>query len=81
MVSAKYKIRAPEIYYSEGYGDLEGYPVVVLVDDMTASAGEIIALALQEQVGAKILGTKTFGKGSIQTMELYEDGDSLKYTI
>jgi carboxyl-terminal processing protease len=51
------------------------------MDDMTASAGEIIALALQEQIGAKLVGTTTFGKGSIQTMELYDNGDSLKYTI
>jgi len=81
VVSAKYKSRAPENYYSKWYGDLENYPVVVLVDDMTASAGEIIAMALQEQIWAKIVGIRTFGKWSIQTIQVYDDGDSLKYTI
>jgi C-terminal processing protease CtpA/Prc len=36
--------------------------VIVLVDGMTASAGEIIAMALQEQMGAELVGTQTFGK-------------------
>jgi C-terminal processing protease CtpA/Prc len=36
--------------------------MVVLVDGLTASAGEIIALALQEQIGAQLVGTQTFGK-------------------
>ncbi len=48
---------------------------------MTASAGEIIALALQEQIGARVVGTQTFGKGSIQTLYDFADGDSLKYTV
>jgi len=52
-----------------------------LIDGMTASAGEIIAMALQEQAGATLLGTQTFGKGSIQTMDEFVDGASLKYTI
>lgn len=47
---------------SLGYNDLTNMPVVVLVDGMTASAGEIIALALQEQIGARVVGTQTFGK-------------------
>gem|GEM_PF-1071183 len=60
IVSAKYRIRPDETFVSQGYGGLEGYPVVVLVDEFTASAGEIIALALQEQIGAKIVGANTF---------------------
>ena len=56
-------------------------PVVVLVDGMTASAGEIITLALQEQIGARVVGTQTFGKWSIQTLYDFADGDSLKYTV
>jgi carboxyl-terminal processing protease len=56
-------------------------PIVVLVDGLTASAGEIIALALQEDIGAKIIGAQSFGKGSIQTMEEFNDHASLKYTI
>jgi carboxyl-terminal processing protease len=56
-------------------------PVIVLVDWMTASAGEIIAMALQEQMWAKLVGTQTFGKWSIQTMDEFTDWASLKYTI
>jgi len=55
--------------------------MVVLVDGLTASAWEIIALALQEQIGAQLVGTQTFGKWSIQTMDEFNDGASLKYTV
>ncbi|MCX6823357.1 MAG: S41 family peptidase [candidate division SR1 bacterium] len=81
VVTAKYKTFEDEEYLSRGYNDLTGLPVIVLVDGMTASAGEIIAMALQEQMGAKLVGTQTFGKGSIQTMDEFTDGASLKYTI
>jgi carboxyl-terminal processing protease len=37
-------------------------PIVVLIDGLTASAGEIIALALQQHIGAQLIGTTTFGK-------------------
>jgi len=81
VVSAKYRVWEDESYKSIGYGTFEGLPVVVLINDMTASAGEIIALALQEQVGAKLIWTTTFGKGSIQTLNIFDNGDSIKYTI
>lgn len=80
IVSSKYKQLWEEEFYSRGYESL-GLPIVVLVDGFTASAGEIIALALQEQIGAKLIGTQTFWKGSIQTMEDFDDWASLKYTI
>ncbi|MDD3262651.1 MAG: S41 family peptidase [Candidatus Absconditabacteria bacterium] len=80
IVSSKYKQLGEEEYYSRGY-DVFQKPIVVLIDGYTASAGEIIALALQEQIDAKIVGTQSFGKGSIQTMEDFDDGASLKYTI
>lgn len=57
-----------EVYYSDGYAEFMATPTVVLVDSLTASAGEIIAAALQEIQGAVIIGTKTYGKGSIQTI-------------
>ncbi|HMT27452.1 MAG TPA: S41 family peptidase, partial [Candidatus Absconditabacterales bacterium] len=81
VVSTKYKAYPDEVYKSKGYGDFENFPVVVLVDGMTASAGEIIALALRENGGATIVGSTTFGKGSIQTMEELQGGASLKFTI
>ncbi len=81
IVTTKYRIYPQEVYKSYGYGDFENYPVVVLVDWLTASASEIISAALRDNIGAKLVGTKTFGKGSIQTIEDFEDGSSLKYTI
>lgn len=81
VTNTKYRTMDDEKYFSEGYNDLTGMPVVVLVDGMTASAGEIIALALQEWDGATLVGTQTFGKGSIQTMDEFADGASIKYTI
>ncbi|MBU0626726.1 hypothetical protein KKG31_06660 [Patescibacteria group bacterium] len=81
IVTAKYKTYEDEVYKSKGYKDLQGMPIVILIDGLTASAGEIIALALQEQIRAIIVGTQSFGKGSIQTMDEFKDNASLKYTI
>lgn len=81
LVTAKYKKFNDEVFTSKWYGDLENIPIVVLVDGMTASAGEIISMALQEQVWAKLVWTKTFGKWSIQTIDNFSDWDAIKYTI
>ncbi len=81
VVSARYKWYEDENYYSKWFGEFEWIKTIVLIDGMTASAGEIIALALQEQIWAKLLWTNTFGKWTIQTLDEFKDGDSLKYTI
>ncbi|ASS76564.1 peptidase S41 [Tumebacillus algifaecis] len=56
-------------------------PIVVLIDEGTASAAEILASALKESGGVPLVGTKSFGKGTVQTTKQFEDGSDIKYTI
>jgi len=81
ITTAKYSTFPEEKYESEGYGDLEGLSLIVLIDGLSASASEIMAAALDQQANALLVGQKTFGKGSIQTLHGIDDGSSLKYTI
>ena len=55
--------------------------IVVLVNGNSASASEILTLALKESAGATVVGTKTYGKGTVQESKVYSDGSMSKFTI
>lgn len=57
------------------------YDIVVLINGESASASEILASAMKETYKAKLVGTTTYGKGSVQTAYTLESGATLKYTI
>ena len=57
------------------------WPMVILINEQTASAAEIVAGALSDQERAVLVGTRTFGKGSVQSIFELPDGSALKLTI
>jgi carboxyl-terminal processing protease len=71
-----------EKYFAKGDGDqFPQMPVVVLVNLSTASAAEIVSGCLQDLHRAYLIGEKTFGKGSVQTIFQLADGSALKLTV
>lgn len=68
-------------FNSTGNGILNGIPTIILINEGSASASEIVAGALRDNGAAKLMGTKTFGKGSVQQLERFADGSVLKVTI
>lgn len=70
-----------ELYRSSGYRLFESVPTVILVNEGSASASEIVAGALRDVRGIKLVGAKTFGKGSVQEVVDLPKNASMKITI
>lgn len=68
-----------EVVYTSDAQELD-MPMVVLVNEGTASAGELFASALQDYEKALVVGAQTYGKGSMQTIHSFGDGTGFKYT-
>ena len=81
VVREKFGDGSEELYRSRGYQFLVDVPTVILVNEGSASASEIVAGALRDHKGIKLVGKKTFGKGSVQEVQNLERGSSLKLTI
>lgn len=81
IVSTKGRALIGDSRFDATPGDkLKGAPVVLLVDAGSASAAEVLAGALHDNKRARVVGSRTFGKGSVQTLLPLENGDSVKLT-
>ncbi len=81
IVQEKFNNNKINNHYAIGNAELNRYKTVVLVNQGSASASEIVSGALQDYGLAEIVGNKTFGKGCVQTLQKLSDGSYLKLTV
>ena len=81
VVAEEFRSGERRDFYANGNAALRDIPTVILVNGGSASASEILAGALRDHLGTKLIGEKTFGKGTVQELQDLSDGSSLKVTI
>jgi carboxyl-terminal processing protease len=81
IVYTKGKARKRENYDATSFGDFENGKLVVLIDEGSASASEIVSGAIQDNDRGWIIGTRSFGKGLVQEEVQFEDGSALRLTV
>jgi carboxyl-terminal processing protease len=81
IVTTRGRSRPEQVYEATGGAIDEDVPVVVLVNDRSASASEIVTGALQDRDRATVVGTRTFGKGVFQEIEPLANGGALDITV
>ncbi|NCO15404.1 hypothetical protein COW77_00690 [Candidatus Wolfebacteria bacterium CG18_big_fil_WC_8_21_14_2_50_39_7] len=81
VVSEEFRSDKKQVFTSYGNGLFKDVPIVILINEGSASASEILAGALRDNRSVKLIGKKSFGKGTVQELEPLKDGSSIKITV
>src|SRR5207245_5431665 len=80
LLTTRGPAKEERVFRADGKSTLGDFPMLLLVNEQTASAAEIVAGALRDHGRAVLLGSRTFGKGSVQTVVMLDAGGALKVT-
>lgn len=81
IVYTEGKSQAKTDYVSTGRGDCQYLPITILIDELSASASEIFAGAIQDNDRGKVVGRRSFGKGLVQEQRMLPDGSAMRLTV